>query len=102
MAETETTTGVEGIDVRYVANLARLDLRDDEAEILQGQMEQIVHYVHKLDEVDVEGIEPTAHVIDIANVMRVDEPREGLDHDVVLANAPAEIDGQFMVPKIVE
>jgi len=102
MSETGTATGADRIDVRYVANLARLHLRDEEAECLQEQMEQIVHYVHKLDEVDVVDVEPTAHAVEITNVLRPDEPREGLAHDVVMANAPAEIDGQFMVPKIVE
>ena len=90
------------IDVRYVAHLARMHLADDEVARLQPQLEQIVGYVRQLDELDVEGIEPTAHAIPVQNVFRADEVRPGLGHDVVMANAPLARDGQFIVPKIIE
>ena len=90
------------IDVRYVAHLARMHLADDEVARLQPQLEQIVGYVRQLDELDVAGIEPTAHAIPVQNVFRADEVRPGLGHDVVMANAPLAREGQFIVPKIIE
>lgn len=90
------------IDVRYVANLARIALSDDEVGTFQQQLEQIVAYVDKLGELDVKGIEPTSHAHPVMNVFREDKVRDGLDRDSVLANAPEEIQNQFKVPKIVE
>ncbi|OQA29531.1 MAG: Glutamyl-tRNA(Gln) amidotransferase subunit C [Verrucomicrobia bacterium ADurb.Bin345] len=90
------------IDVRYVAHLARLHLGDGEATLFQGQLEQILEHVRKLNELDVEGVEPTAHAIPVHNVFRADEPKPSLDHDQVMANAPHAHNGQFVVPKIVE
>ena len=96
------TKDVDKIDVSYVANLARLQLTDDETILLQGQLEQIVEYVHKIDEADVEDVEPTLRAVTTANVFRHDEPGTSLDHDVVIANAPEEINEHFMVPKILD
>ena len=90
------------IDVKYVANLARMNLTEDEIATFQGQLEQIVGYVEKLTELDVDGIEPTSHAHPVMNVFRTDEVRESLDRDDVLANAPDQVESQFKVPKIVE
>ncbi|MCX6995709.1 MAG: Asp-tRNA(Asn)/Glu-tRNA(Gln) amidotransferase subunit GatC [Kiritimatiellaeota bacterium] len=90
------------IDVRYVAHLARMHLSDDEVARLQPQLEQIVGYVRQLNELDVAGLEPTAHAIPAQNVFRADEIRPGLDHAVAMANAPQAREGQFIVPKIIE
>lgn len=90
------------IDVRYVAHLARLYLSDEEAALFQGQLEHILAYVKQLDALNVEGVEPTAHATPVHNVFRADEPKESLDHDRVMANAPHARNGQFVVPKIVE
>ena len=90
------------IDVRYVAHLARMHLSADEVARLQPQLEQIVGYVRQLNELDVEGIEPTAHAIPAQNVFRADEVRPGLDHAAAMANAPQAREGQFIVPKIIE
>ncbi len=90
------------IDVGYVANLARMNLSPEETVALQGQMEQIVQYVDKINELDVSDVEPTCHAVEVINVLRDDEPRPTIDHDAVMANAPAEADGQFKVPRIVE
>jgi len=92
----------EKIDVRYVAHLARLYLTDEEAETFQRQLEDTVGYVRKIGELDLAGIEPTSHAHLVQNVFRADEPREGLDRDTVLENAPAGEQGQFIVPRIVE
>jgi len=92
----------DSIDVRYVAHLARMHLADDEVARLQRQLEQIVGYVRQLNELDVAGIEPTAHAIPVQNVFRADEVRPGLAHGTVMANAPQARDGLFIVPKIIE
>lgn len=90
------------IDVRYVAHLARMHLADEEVARLQPQLEQIVGYVRQLNELNVEGIEPTAHAVPVQNVFRADAVRPCLDHDTAMKNAPLARDGQFIVPKIIE
>ena len=90
------------IDVAYVARLARIALTEDEARTFQAQLGDIVEYVRKIGRLDLEGIEPTSHAHPVQNVFRHDEARAGLDHEDVMANAPREVDGQFIVPKIVE
>lgn len=92
----------EGIDTAYVANLARMHLSDEEIACFQPQLEQVVAYVAKLQELDVSGIEPTSHAQPLTNVLREDGVREGLTCEQAMANAPASIEGQFLVPKIVE
>lgn len=90
------------IDVKYVANLARIQLTDDEVSAFQGQLEHIVGYVEKIGYLDLEGIEPTSHAHALANIFRADEIRPGLDVEAVLRNAPERVDDQFKVPKILE
>ena len=90
------------IDVAYVAHLARLHLSPAEISHFQGQLEQIVGFVRKIQELDVAAIEPTSHARLLANVFRRDEVKPGLDRETVLANAPAQANGQFAVPKIVD
>ncbi|MBU0676835.1 MAG: Asp-tRNA(Asn)/Glu-tRNA(Gln) amidotransferase subunit GatC [Verrucomicrobia bacterium] len=92
----------EHIDVRYVAHLARLHLDDAEVEQFQGQLDDILDYIKKLQELDVEGIEPTAHAIPIENVLREDVTRPSLEHEKAMKNAPAERNREFIVPKILE
>jgi aspartyl-tRNA(Asn)/glutamyl-tRNA(Gln) amidotransferase subunit C len=91
-----------GMDVRQMARLARLQLTEAEVELLGRQLGQILAYVDQLKELDVTGIEPTAHAVPRVNVMRPDEPRPGLSQAEALANAPAQANGLFLVPKIVE
>lgn len=93
---------VEHMDVRYVAHLARLNLTDDEAALFQSQLDQVVAYVQSIQELNVEGIEPTSHGQPVLNVLRPDVARPGLAHDAVLANAPERVIDEFKVPKIVE
>lgn len=91
-----------GMDVRYVAQLARIDLTEDEVSLFQDQLDQVLHYVEQLDALDVAEVEPTAHAIPVFNVFRPDEPGESLPHEAVMANAPAAADGQVRVPKIID
>lgn len=89
------------IDVRYVANLARLELSDEEVATFQPQMEAILRHVDAILQVDVTGIEPTAHPTPVAGSMRDDEPHTSLPVSAVLQNAPDQAQGQIRVPKVV-
>jgi len=88
-------------EVEHVAVLARLYMDEDELEGYTRQLSSILEYMGKLNELDTEGVEPTAHVLPLKNVFRDDEVREGIEREVVLKNAPDKEDGQFKVPKIV-
>jgi len=90
------------LDIKYVAHLARLQLTPDEEKKLGAQLDGILGYIEKLKELDVAGVEPTAHAVPLVNVTRPDEIRPSLPHDAALRNAPAQVNGLFMVPKIVE
>ena len=90
------------IDVSYVAKLAQIQLTDDESALFQGQLDQILEYVEQLNEPDVSGVEPMAHAMPLVNVLREDVVRESLDHEVVMANAPASRDEHISVPKIMD
>jgi aspartyl-tRNA(Asn)/glutamyl-tRNA(Gln) amidotransferase subunit C len=89
-------------DVRYVAQLARLDLSASELDKFQQQLGQVLDYVEKLRRVNVTGIEPTAHANQVLNVFRADEPRDWFTANDALANAPRSANGLFVVPKVVE
>jgi aspartyl-tRNA(Asn)/glutamyl-tRNA(Gln) amidotransferase subunit C len=90
------------IDIKYVAHLARLQLTPDEEKKLGAQLGNILGYIEKLNQLDVSGVEPTAHAVPMVNVTRPDEIRLSLPHDEALRNAPAQANGLFMVPKIIE
>jgi aspartyl-tRNA(Asn)/glutamyl-tRNA(Gln) amidotransferase subunit C len=90
------------MDIKYVAHLARLSLTPEEEEKLGAQLGAILGYIGKLKEVDVAGIEPTAHAFPLVNVTRTDEVQPSLAHEAALQNAPAQANGLFIVPKIVE
>ena len=90
------------IDIQYVAHLARLELTPEEEKKFGEQLGHILGYVEKLKELDVMNVEPTAHATPLVNVTRADEVRPSLPHDDALRNAPAQANGLFIVPKIVE
>jgi len=90
------------IDVAYVAHLARLSLSPEEARKIGEQLGSILGYIEKLKEVDVTGVEPTAHAFPLVNVVRPDKVRPSISHEDALRNAPAQANGLFIVPKIVE
>lgn len=90
------------LDVRYVANLARIDLSDAEIAQFQSQLGRVLEYVEQLNQVDVSGVEPTAHAADITNIFRIDEAKPGLEKKAALANAPRQANGLVMVTKVVE
>ena len=90
------------IDVKYVAHLARLSLTREEEQTLSAQLGSILGYIEKLKEVDVTGVEPTAHAFPLVNVTRPDETRPSISNEDALRNAPSKANGLFIVPKIVE
>jgi len=91
------------MDVRKVAHLARLSLTEEEAERYGSQLEHILEHIEKLDELDIEGIEPTAHAMPLHDVMRDDVAHDAcLDQEEVLGNAPAQAHDQIRMPKVVD
>ena len=87
--------------VRHVARLSRLALSEEQAHRYATQLESILEYVAKIDEVDVGGVEPMAHALPLQNVLRGDTPTAPLTNEQVLQNAP-ESDGPFFkVPKVI-
>jgi len=101
MTNSTPAHGAGEIDVAYVANLARIQLTAAELETFQVQLTQIVDYVNDLKKADVSTVEPMSYTGQIANVLRKDEERRGLDRAIVLANAPVHDGEQFLVPKII-
>ena len=91
------------VDVRHIADLARLELTEAEVERFQAELGDILTYVEQLGELDVTGIEPTAHAMPRTNVMRDDTPWPSLDRERVLSNAPATVGGTSLrVPAVFE
>ena len=89
-------------NVRYTAQLARLNLSEEEIATFQSQLSQVLDYVEKLKQVDVTGVEPTAHTSAIFNVFRKDEPGECFTPEQALANAPRQANHLFVVTKVIE
>jgi aspartyl-tRNA(Asn)/glutamyl-tRNA(Gln) amidotransferase subunit C len=85
-------------EVLHVARLARLALTDEEVERLGAQLNAILEAVGKVAELDLEGVEPTAHPLELVNVWAQDEPRPSLAVEDAIANAPAREAGFFRVP----
>ena len=90
-----------GEDVRHVARLARLSLTDEEIELFTRQLNDILAYVAKLQELDTSGVAPLAQVMPLANVMRDDAVQPGLERELSLDNAPAREEGSFLVPRVI-
>ena len=89
-------------EVDSVALLARLELTPEEAETFTGQMDAILAYVEKLNELDTSGIIPTSHAVPVENAFRDDEVRPSIGVENALANAPDRVEGFFRVPKVIE
>ena len=89
-------------EVRRVATLARLELSPTEEESLTQQLDKILQYVEKLNQLDTANVEPLAHVVDIVNAFREDRVVNQPSQDALLANAPRRERDFFKVPKIIE
>jgi aspartyl-tRNA(Asn)/glutamyl-tRNA(Gln) amidotransferase subunit C len=88
--------------VRRVARLSRLKLDDAEVSRLASELSQVLHYVDQLNQLDVTGVEPMAHAIELTNVFRADDPRPSLPREAALANAPKSDGKYFLVPPILD
>lgn len=89
-------------DVLRVADLARLELSQEEAERMTAELAQILSHVEALQALDTEGTVPTAHAIPLATPVRPDVPEPGLDPELALSNAPRREGFAFAVPKVIE
>ncbi|RLA85507.1 MAG: Asp-tRNA(Asn)/Glu-tRNA(Gln) amidotransferase GatCAB subunit C [Deltaproteobacteria bacterium] len=87
--------------VEYVARLARLRLSPQEKELFTGQLNAILQYMDKLNELDTSGVEPTFHVVSHVNAMREDHCKGSTPRDEVLKNAPSSQEGFFKVPRVI-
>lgn len=90
------------IDVAYIAKLAKLDLTAEETERFSTDLNRILGYVAQLGEWDTTGVEPMYHPLPVFDAVRTDTAGQSLSNEAALVNAPAEEDGQFRVPKVVE
>jgi aspartyl-tRNA(Asn)/glutamyl-tRNA(Gln) amidotransferase subunit C len=88
--------------VEQVAVLARLELAPAEIDTFTGQMDAILAYVDKLNELDTSGIVPTAHAVPMENSFRPDEVTPAIGLENALANAPGRVEDFFRVPKVIE
>ena len=85
--------------IDYVGILAKLELSKEEKEAAKKDMGRMLDYIDKLNELDTTNVEPMSHVFPVNNVFREDVVTNGDDREQILANAPEEKDGAFMVPK---
>ncbi|MGO9956777.1 MAG: Asp-tRNA(Asn)/Glu-tRNA(Gln) amidotransferase subunit GatC [Solirubrobacteraceae bacterium] len=84
--------------VLHVARLARLELDEDEVERMAIELSKVLEHVQRIRELDLDGVRPTSHAVDLAGVMRPDEPVPCLPPEVALASAPEPVSGGFGVP----
>ena len=89
-------------EVEHIAKLAKLSLSEEEVEKYSKDLGQIADFVEQLNEVDISGVAPTAHVVDKKNVFRKDEKKESFPREEILKNAPSKEAGCISVPKVVE
>lgn len=89
-------------DVEYMAHLARLELKDEDAEGLKEDMNKILGYMEKLSELDTSDVQPLEHVTEQPTILRKDEAKEPLSHEDALKNAPDADSDYFRVPKVIE
>jgi len=89
-------------EVLKVGTLSRIRLTDEEVNRFASQLSSILEYVGKLTELDTDDTEPLAHALPIHNILRKDEPREGLTPEQALGGAPEATDGFFRVPRVID
>lgn len=89
-------------DVQYMAHLARLKLKDEQAEGLKEDMNKILAYMEKLDQLDTSNVEPLEHVSEQPSILRKDEAKDPVSHKDALKNAPDTDSDYFRVPRVIE
>jgi aspartyl-tRNA(Asn)/glutamyl-tRNA(Gln) amidotransferase subunit C len=95
-------TKPDDLRLDHVSQLARIDLTPEEKERFATQLGDVLKYIEQLNEVNVEGVEPTAHAFPVVNVWAADVPEPGLSVEDALRNAPEKRDNMFVVPKVVD
>jgi aspartyl-tRNA(Asn)/glutamyl-tRNA(Gln) amidotransferase subunit C len=89
---------IDRAEVLHVARLARLELSGEEVDRLASELSAVLDHIEKISELDLEGVAPTSHVVEVANALRPDEPSPSLPREEALAEAPAVAEGGFLVP----
>lgn len=89
-------------DIKTVANLSRLRIREEEAPEVAAQLDKFLTYVENLQAIDTTNIEPTTYALPMQNVFRADEVKPSLERELALSNAPLKEDGYFKVPRVLE
>ena len=89
---------IDSEQVLHVARLARLALTDEEVARMSGELPAILEHVERMNELELDDVEPTSHVVALENVLRADEPRPSWERERILAEAPDPSDGAFRVP----
>jgi aspartyl-tRNA(Asn)/glutamyl-tRNA(Gln) amidotransferase subunit C len=84
--------------VLHVARLARLELTDEEVEVMAAELSKVLDHIENIRQLDLEGVPPTSHVVDVVNALRPDEPKPSLPVQTALQSAPEPLDGGFGVP----
>jgi aspartyl-tRNA(Asn)/glutamyl-tRNA(Gln) amidotransferase subunit C len=84
--------------VLHVARLARLELGEQEVTRMAEELSKVLDHIEKIRELDLEGVPPTSHVIDVVNALRADDPQSSLPREVILAAAPEPLHDGFGVP----
>jgi aspartyl-tRNA(Asn)/glutamyl-tRNA(Gln) amidotransferase subunit C len=84
--------------VLHTARLARLALSDEEVDRMAGELSKILEHIEKIDRLDLDGVPPTTHAVEVTDALRADEPRPSLPRDVALEQAPAVAGDGFLVP----
>ena len=97
-----TKQTIDQQEVLRIAKLARLELEPEEVDGLARDLGSILNYVHKLDELDTDGVEATTHAVELKTALREDEMKPGLDLELGLRQAPERLGDGFGVPKIIE
>lgn len=90
------------MNINDVALLSRLKLSDSEKELFTAQLEKIIEYTKKLNEIDTSEVEPMSHILPMINVLREDEMRNSLAREEALSNAPHKEGAFYKVPKIID
>ena len=89
-------------DIKSVASLSRLKIRDEEKATVLKKLNEILTYVENLNSIDTANIEPTTYALPMQNVFREDKVKPSLDRELALSNAPLKEDGYFKVPRVLE
>lgn len=89
-------------EVRYIAKLSKLNVEDEKLDKMTSDLSSIVEFANNLSTIDIDGVRPTAHILDIKNLFRKDEVSDSYDREEILKNAPESQAGCISVPKVVE